>query len=462
LLDCICICFCFCFGSTLSSSFPFTAGYNGEFEGFSAVLQARNDEYGLRPDGTEYVETTFIHPYRMYVGVKGQMEDGSPAPADDFLARNGLRYGQVYGFAIDMSESGPSHGLWRDAFHRNASYAQNGALVEGMWIAQNWTWDGVVKNFQHDGSWDWQIEIPGIEGTEWENYKWWNGKGFDDRGCKTEHLTPVSNRIHRELLRETSSINGTTHLSFRLQDPRPGKTGYIQGSTCGYFGHHYIDDVADTLAATGGIPAMFSGRYYVYQGELDITAQVELGGQGQYSEGRNATRNFGRFSPSVGKKTFDNNDGIEVFLAADGNLYAMIQEDATSSLGDRMFITSALEHEDDGKDLTYYFIAFSGGKSNTRNKAKVGIPAGTNCGAAAHEFSGLFDLSGLLRMVNGTFALAAGEEGYKKRANDAKVAINDKMILVGLQAHNNDCGIIAAFQSNEGGQWLVYQPDIPV
>lgn len=115
------------------------------------------------------------------------------APEDDFLARNGLRYGQMYGYAIDMSESGPSHGLWRDAFHRNGTYAYNGAEVEGKWIAIDWRWDGVVRNFEYDGAWDFQLKPPGTgSGSGYEYYQWWNANGLNAPGAKTEHLTSVS------------------------------------------------------------------------------------------------------------------------------------------------------------------------------------------------------------------------------------------------------------------------------
>ncbi len=161
-------------------------GYNGDYSGYHPALLARQEEYGLRPDGNEYVWCNNIVPYRMYVGVKGLMEDGSRAPDDDFLARNGLRYGQIYGFAIDMTEDGPTQGMWRDEFHSNATFAYNGAKVEGKWVAQPWKWDGEVRNFEHDGSWDFQLPVPGMK-----DYKWWNSAGYDEGGAKTEHLSPV-------------------------------------------------------------------------------------------------------------------------------------------------------------------------------------------------------------------------------------------------------------------------------
>jgi hypothetical protein len=418
------------------------SGYNGAFTGTSAVLQARKDKYGVgvngtRPDGNPYIWTENVVPYRIYVGAKGLLEDGSPAPASDFLARNGLKYGKIYGFAIDMSETGPSTGLWRDDFHRDPVLARNGANVTGKWIAQDWQWDGVVRNFQNDGSWEFQLPPPGtgVAGTELENHQWWNSAGVDAAGCKTEHVSP---------------------------DPRAGNTAFIQGSTCGYFGHLYINGVSEALAAAapGTFPATFDGEWLVYQGELDITSQINLGGKGQHADGKNALLNWDDASGN-GKVTFEDIDGLELFVSDDGSLHAMIQEDSGNDYGERMFITGPLEHLDDGNNIQYYLVALSGGNRNTRMVEGVGIPRGTNCESGSHEFSGLFDLSGLLRKEKSTFVMSATDEGSVKRAQDALVNINDKQILVGLQSGNMHCGIIEAFQADRGGQWLMYQPKLP-
>ena len=399
------------------------SGYNGAFDGFSAVLEARNKKFN-RTDGKDYVWPNNIVPFRFYVGVKGLCEDGEMC--DDFLARNGLKYGKIYGFAVDMSEEGPVYGMWRDDFHKDPTKAMNGAKVPGKWIAQQWTWNGKVKNFEHDASWEYQNNPP-VAG-----YKWWNSAGYDMGGAKTEHLSP---------------------------DPRPGRTAFIQTSTAGYYGHLYIHDVFEKLSE-GDLPTSFEGTYYVYQGELDITMQIQLGGKGKYAHSRDARLNWDDAN-GEGKTTFEDIDGFEVF--ADGDkLYAMIQEDSGSDYGERMFITSPLEHKMDGKEITYYFVAMSGGSFNTRMINGVGIPAGTSCGASSHEFSGLFDMSGLLRKKkDGRFALAASASGMDKRKNDKMTKINEKVILVGLQAHNQACGVIKYFGADRGGQWLLYQPALP-
>ena len=165
-------------------------GYNGDYSGgdgfgMTATMEAKRNFYGENrtDDNMPWALPENIVPHRFYVGAKGYMEDGSPAPPTDFLARNGLRYGQIYGFAIDMTETGPTGGRFRDTYHVNAT---NGQSVSGRWVAQPWRWNGTVVDFEHDGSWDWQQSVPGFE-----NYKWWNAAGYDKAGAKTEHLSPV-------------------------------------------------------------------------------------------------------------------------------------------------------------------------------------------------------------------------------------------------------------------------------
>ena len=117
-----------------------------------------------------------------------------------------------------------------------------------------------------------------------------------------------------------------------------GTTSFIQTSTCGYFGHLYVDGVKEALeGASGSFPDSFDARYYVYQGETDVTSLIQLGGKGQYTEGRDATRNWDS-TDGEGKVTFEDIDGFEV-IEDNGKLYGMIQEDSGNKLGERMFIT---------------------------------------------------------------------------------------------------------------------------
>ena len=50
-------------------------GYNGSFGSYDKVIEKRNDAYS-RPDNKPYVKPQNIVPARVYIGIKGKMEDG--------------------------------------------------------------------------------------------------------------------------------------------------------------------------------------------------------------------------------------------------------------------------------------------------------------------------------------------------------------------------------------------------
>ena len=178
--------------------------------------------------------------------------------------------------------------------------------------------------------WDYQNLPQGSGDAGMENYDWWVSGDKNTGGCKTEHIS---------------------------SDPRDGvrgTTSYIQGSTCGYFGHVYLDGVKEALeAAAGDFPAYFDAHYHVYQGETDVTALIKIGDKGQYTEGRDATRNWDS-TDGEGKVTFEDIDGLQV-VEDNGKLYAMINEDSGNKLGERTFITRCVMSE---SNLLFCFCHF--------------------------------------------------------------------------------------------------------
>ena len=139
----------------------------------------------------------------------------------------------------------------------------------------------------------------------------------------------------------------------------------------------------------------------------------------------------------------------------------MIQEDSGNDLGERCLISSCLEHDDDGEELTYYLVAVSGGVQNSRMTAGVGIPKTSNANAGSHEFSGVFDLSGLLHKEGNDFTVSASDEGFYKRAAEKKVLFNDKYIMINVQASNMNDRIMVEFGADTGGQVMIYKPSLP-
>jgi hypothetical protein len=204
-------------------------------------------------------------------------------------------------------------------------------------------------------------------------------------------------------------------------------------------------------------PNAFRGTYMVYQGESDITEQIQLGGKGQYVNG-DATMNYDNVDEA--KTSLVDLDGLEVY-AYGNQLYALLQEDSGNQYGERAFLTP-IEHEDDGQELTYYFLCMSGGDLNTRNAAGVSIPPGTFSQASPHEFSGSFDTSAFfVKDADGNYVLSASDDGYDKRQADAMVPSNEKNIIMNLQAHSFESGIMEIFQLDRGGQIYLLRPNLP-
>lgn len=134
----------------------------------------------------------------------------------------------------------------------------------------------------------------------------------------------------------------------------------------------------------------------------------------------------------------------------------MIHEDGGNDFGERKFLAKL------GAPMKYYFVAMSGGSENSRQKANVSAVEAVFRNPASHEFSGATDISGLLaKNGDGSFKLSPGDVTGMKRTIDAQVAINDKNIIVTLQAHSNWGGWTESFNPDAVGQILLYKPLLP-
>ena len=395
------------------------SGYNGNFGSKDEQLTRKKAQTAnnKRDDGTDFVYPQNIVPSRLYVGVKGYAADCTTADTTGFLARNGLACGRVYGFAV------PEATTDRDAWHKGNFRNGHGDDVTGYFAQTQWQWDGTVTNFDDDQAWDFQ-NPPKNEAASGASttHKFWTGAGINEEASKTEHNSP---------------------------DPRGGNR-FIQGSTAGYMGIYDFTGVKDVLDAltVPNLPAKIDATYTIVEGESKVSDRIDLGGKGKRADGNDQTM---MRDSSADKHTFEDIDGLEWIAAADNKDYLIIQEDGGNMYGERMLIA---ELPAAGVMPEYKFIAQAGGSYNTRTKAGVSVPAGTatNETARASEFSGVADLSGILK--SGT---ALG--GYARRQADATVAIEDKYIAVGLQHHSATTGVISDFNLDRGGQVYIYKPD---
>ena len=196
------------------------------------------------------------------------------------------------------------------------------------------------------------------------------------------------------------------------------------------------------------LPTSIAATYTIVEGESKISDRIDLRCKGKRADGNDQTMMMDK---SADKDTFEDIDGLEWIAAADNKDYIVIQEDGGNKYGERMFLA---EIPAAGVKPTYKFIAQAGGSENTRTKAGASVPAGTASAASARasEFSGVADLSGILK--EGT---ATG--GAARRAAEATVSIEDKYIAVGLQHHAANGGVIQKFNLDRGGQVYIYKPD---
>lgn len=126
-------------------------------------------------------------------------------------------------------------------------------------------------------------------------------------------------------------------------------------------------------------------------------------------------------------------DGLE---APDGT-YVMTQEDSGNNYRERMFISCCLEHNNDGNEFTYYFVAMSGGSSNTRATLQMAVPFGT------WDYAGLVSTIFLaLSPRDSACAFLSQFPGSNRRSLDRQVAISDKVVLVTVIANGSSTPLL--------------------
>lgn len=428
------------------------SGYNGAFGGdIREEAVARRNAIKKRADGSDFPYPQNIVPARLYIGKKGFNEAGEPAT--DFLSRNGLRYGKLYGFAVDSTDS---EYKVRDQWHKThadgTTPRATGETMQGRFLPIEWRWDGEVKNFEHDGSWDFTDAPVGAN----EGEIFWTGEGPDGNWAKkTEHNAPCPY----------------------------GKGRFMQSSTGGYLGVYDFDaniaaDIqaamdgtnamdADTNDADGASPLNFpksiDATYITIEGEVDIKDKIDLGGKGQTAPGGNGDgqkTTDDQLTHMDSGLTFEDIDGMYWVADTSADGHVIIQEDSGNDYGERTFIAEVKLGANDAMD--YKFIAQSGGNKNSRSGlAGVSVPAGTWGHASTHEFSGAIDFSGMIaKDSEGKYIMKASKGGEDRIAAESNIDINDKLLAVGLQAHDTYKGVIAEFRGDRGGQLLAYQPEI--
>ncbi|MQX36383.1 calcium-binding protein [Roseospira navarrensis] len=372
-------------------------------------------------------------PLKIYIGRKGLDADGEPlaadAPArDQFLARNGLLYGKIYGMALNNDayadlgiEEIDLQAKMMDAYLTNPD-APNTFDVTFFPTSYQW------------GGWDKPVAVKDTEMTLWQKPEEQpEGFTFFVGDSKTEHPAV---------------------------DPDTSKQRYIQNMT--NEGALLAIDFEGLGAALGeldgalpeSVPASAKRIVAAFDGALTL----EVGDKGIKHGGDGTAATW-----EDGTARTDAPDGLQWIGTADANVL-IVDEDSGNEYGERKY---ALEIDPETLDVTPantgYFLAMAGGKQNPRAANEVSAYGGTFSKATSSEFSGTWNVSALLaRKDDGSFYSIEELSGTGEQEVNFSVPVNEAMLIGVVQHKGESGGAVAEVEADQGGQLFMFSPDLPM
>lgn len=371
-------------------------------------------------------------PLKIYVGRKGLDAAGSTIAADaperdQFLARNGLLYGRIYGLALP-NETFAELGIetidpgarMMDAYLANADAPDT---FEGVFAPTIYRW----------GGWDQPVAVGQTEMTLWQQVdEQPAGHTFFVGDSKTEHpaVDPdIANQRYVQNMTQAGAILGfdfeglgeaLAELAGELPDTVPVAVTRILSAVDGAL----TLEVADKGVKHGG-------------GDTHAT----------WMDGRART-----VSP----------DGLMWVKAADADVL-IVDEDSGNQLGERKF---ALVIDPETMDLveegTGYFLAMAGGSLNPRALSGVSAYGGTFSNATSSEFSGTWSISALLaRKQDGSFYSMAELAGTGQQSVSSSLPLADQTLIGVVQHAGESGGAVAQMEADRGGQVFIFDLDLP-
>ena len=371
-------------------------------------------------------------PLKIYVGRKGLGADGLRVAADaperdQFLARNGLLYGKIYGLALPDEtyatlgiETIDTSTMMMDAYLTNADAPDSFEAVFAPTSYRWGGWDAPVAVGKTDiGLWALPEEQP-------------EGHTFFVGDSKTEH----------------SAV-----------DPDISKQRYVQNMT--QEGAILAFDFAgfgDALAELDGalpetVPVSVQRLVAAYDGVLTL----EVGDKGVKHGGGGTAATW---EDGVAKMVSP--DGLQWVKAADADVL-IVDEDSGNDLGERKYLLvlepDTLELVDDGVG---YFLAMAGGSQNPRAINEVSAYGGTFSERSSSEFSGTWNITALLaRKDDGSFYSTEELAGTGEQEINGSLPLSE-FTLIGVVQHSGESGgAVEALNADQGGQVFIFDLALP-
>ena len=371
-------------------------------------------------------------PLKLYVGRKGVDENNDPIGADaserdQFLARNGLLYGKLYGMAVanetyaDLGiESIDTQSKMLDAYMRDANAPDQ---FNATFVPTSYQWEG--------------FDSP-VAVKDTEMYRW---QAAEEQPAGHTYFVGDSKTEHPAV------------------DPNPNNQRYIQNMTNsgGMLGVELTGFLEEIDAADGDLPQSISAEVTRVLPAVDGSLRLATGGKGIKHGGAGTAATW-----EDGQAKAVSPDGMMWIRTADANLL-IVDEDSGNAYGERKYaIRLNPETMRPAEGDKGYFLAMAGGSENPRAKNQVSAYGGTFSKAASSEFSGSWNVTALLaRKPDGTFYTPEELAGPKRQQINAATPTDETLLLGVVQHKGESGGAIAEMNADQGGQIFLFDLAIP-
>ncbi|MEL6167790.1 MAG: calcium-binding protein [Pseudomonadota bacterium] len=371
-------------------------------------------------------------PLKIYVGLKGADVDGQPLAdganeRDQFLARNGLLHGKIYGLAAamdtfaDLGIDAPSvNDKMMEAYMSNPDAATEFPVA---FAPTSYQW----------GGWDNPVAVGATEMALWQ----------------VEEEQPEGHMF----------LVGDSKTEHPAVDPDITKTRWVQSMSQdgGYMSFELTNLAAELEAADGALPAVLSGvairTVPSYDGSLTIEVAdkgIKHGGMGTH-----ATDEDG-----VAKSTAP--DGLLWIKGSDADVL-IADEDSGNAFGERKYALvvnpETMQLVEDGRG---YFLAMAGGTESPRAQAGATALAGALDRPRTSEFSGTWDLTAMLAQKDdGSFYTMEEIAGTGQQEINNSIPVNEHLLMGVVQHRTKSGGQVAAVEADRGGQVFLFQMNLP-
>ena len=382
-------------------------------------------------------------PLKIYIGKKGVDAQGNPieenaSERDQFLGRNGLLYGQLYGIAAD------------DTTYAALGVTEVDADTEMMdeYIASADAPDSFdVRYYPTSYQWDGFDSPEAVEDTE---MFLWTQDGDDGEG--------------NEQPDGYTFFNGNTKTEHPAVDPDITKHRYVQHLTNegGMLGIEFTDIVDELTNDTdgNGLPDYLSADATRIVPAVDGALTLETGGKGEAHPGEKNPDGTETAATHVeeGVAKMVSPDGLQWIKTADGD-FLITDEDSGNDYGERKYVLpidpETMELAEPG---TGYFLAQAGGALNPRGLEQESAALDdTFLETTSSEFSGSWNVTGLVaKKEDGSFYTQEELAGIGEQEVIGNQPLSEQTLIGVVQQSGESAGVVAENKADQGGQIFMF------